>query len=200
MPVKPLLAAFLVLPLLAGAADANDACAELAPDSPVVRLAGLDDAGDPVLVDGRRLRLVGLAPRQDDAEASRFSVGIGAWRDRDLKLVLLGGADRWGRLPARLYVPAGVADAAPRNWAKSCWTRVWPFPCRRGDPPVAAAKPAWRGRERSRPRPRLRHQPLRGQAPPSTVMISPCSRHKKGGSCCWRGASPRSASARNGPI
>ena len=115
MPVKPLLAAFLVVPLLTGAAGASDACSELAPDSPVVRLAGLDDAGDPVLADGRRLRLVGLAPRQDDAEATRFAAGIGAWRDRDLKLVLLGAADRWGRLPARLYVPAGVADAAPRE-------------------------------------------------------------------------------------
>ncbi len=115
MPVKPLLAAVLVLPLLAGAAPANDACSELAPDSPTVRLAGLDDAGDPVLVDGRRLRLVGLAPRQDDAEAARFSAGIAAWRDRDLKLVLLGGADRWGRLPARLYVPTDAADAAPRE-------------------------------------------------------------------------------------
>ena len=115
MPVKPLLAAFLAVPLLAGAAGASDACSELAPDSPVVRLAGLDDAGDPVLADGRRLRLVGVAPRQDDAEASRFSVGIGVWRDRDLKLVLLGDADRWGRLPARLYIPAGVPDAAPRE-------------------------------------------------------------------------------------
>lgn len=115
MPVKPLLAAFLVVPLLASAVGANDACSELAPDSPTVRLAGLDDAGDPVLTDGRRLRLVGLAPRQDDAEAARFSAGIGAWRDHDLKLVLLGGVDRWGRLPARLYIPADAPDTAPRE-------------------------------------------------------------------------------------
>ena len=117
MPVKPLLAAFLALPLLAGAAGANDACSELTADSPTVRLSGLDEAGDPLLVDGRRLRLVGLAPRQDDTEAARFTAGLAAWRDRDLKLVLLGGPDRWGRLPARLYIPANEASAVPRELA-----------------------------------------------------------------------------------
>jgi hypothetical protein len=116
MPVKPLLAAFLVLPLLAGAAGASDACSQLAPGSPVVRLSGLDEAGDPVLVDGRRLRLVGLAPRQDDAEAARFAAGISRWRERDLALVLLGDVDRWGRLPARLYVPA-ADGSTPRDLA-----------------------------------------------------------------------------------
>ncbi|HEY5797391.1 MAG TPA: hypothetical protein VIU82_20475, partial [Bosea sp. (in: a-proteobacteria)] len=65
MPVKPLLVVVLALPLLAGVAAASDACSELAPDSPLVRLSGLDGAGDPMLADGRRLRLVGIAPRQD---------------------------------------------------------------------------------------------------------------------------------------
>lgn len=116
MPVKPLLAAFLVLPLLAGVAAANDACSQLAPDSPVVRLSGLDEAGDPVLADGRRLRLVGLAPRQDDVEAARFAAEISRWRERDLALVLLGDVDRWGRLPARLYVPA-ADGSTPRDLA-----------------------------------------------------------------------------------
>jgi hypothetical protein len=121
MPVKPLLAAahatILAWPLLASAAAASDACAELAPDSPVVRLSGLDGAGDPVLVDGRRLRLVGIAPRQDDAEAARFAAGIGRWRERELKLVLLGQADRWGRVPARLYDAVETDGAAPRELA-----------------------------------------------------------------------------------
>ncbi|PTM40636.1 hypothetical protein [Bosea sp. 124] len=122
MPVKPLLVVFLVaavlaLPPLAGPVRASDACSELAPDSPTVRLVGLDEAGDPVLADGRRLRLVGLAPRQDDAEAARFAAGIGPWRDRDLRLVLLGASDRWGRLPARLYAPAEDGEAIPRDVA-----------------------------------------------------------------------------------
>ena len=117
MTVKPLLAVLLALPLLAGTARAGDPCSELAPDSPVVRLAGLDGAGDPVLADGRRLRLVGLAPRQDDAEVARFASGIDSWRERDLMLVLLGEPDRWGRLPARLYGAAGASGAAPRELA-----------------------------------------------------------------------------------
>lgn len=121
MPVKPLLMVVLVAvlawQLLAGPAAASDACSELAPDSPVVRLSGLDGAGDPVLADGRRLRLVGIAPRQDDAEAARFAAGIGRWRELELKLVLLGEADRWGRLPARLYGAVEPAGAAPRELA-----------------------------------------------------------------------------------
>ncbi|WP_054144297.1 hypothetical protein [Bosea sp. AAP35] len=120
MPVKPLLASFLgvplvALPLLAGVAGASDACLQL-PDTPAVRLSGLDEAGDPVLLDGRRLRLVGLAPRQDEAEAARFAAGIGPWRERDLLLVLVGEADRWGRLPARLFEPA-AAGQMPRDVA-----------------------------------------------------------------------------------
>lgn len=115
MPVKPLLAAFLLGPLLCGAVRAGDVCSQLAPDSPVVRLAGLNDAGDPVLADGRPVRLVGLAPRQDEAEAARFARAIGGWRGRDLALVVLGEADRWGRLPVRLYETAD--SGSPRNLA-----------------------------------------------------------------------------------
>ncbi|MGQ3285675.1 MAG: hypothetical protein ACT6VC_21210, partial [Bosea sp. (in: a-proteobacteria)] len=94
MRLKPFLALLLALvaagPFPAGAAFAADACAVLAPDSPLVRLSGVDAAGDPVLVDGRRLRLVGLAPRQDEAEAARFAAGLLGWRGQDLALVLLG--------------------------------------------------------------------------------------------------------------
>lgn len=117
MPVKPLLVTVFALPLLIGAAAAQDACAELSPDSPLVHLSGLDGAGDPLLVDGRRLRLVGIAPRQDDGQAARFATGIERWRGRELKLVLLGEADRWGRLPARLYEPDGEPASAPRDLA-----------------------------------------------------------------------------------
>lgn len=117
MPVKPLLVVVIALPFLAGAAAASDPCSELSPDSPVVRLSGLDGAGDPVLADGRRLRLVGVAPRQDDTEAARFSAGIERWRARDLALVLLGEPDRWGRLPVRLYGAAEAAGGAPRELA-----------------------------------------------------------------------------------
>lgn len=141
MTVKPLLAAFLLLPALAAAAEPADGCAELSPDSPVVRLAGLDEAGDPVLADGRRLRLVGLAPRQDDAEAQRFAAGVLRRRGADFALVLLGEADRWGRLPARLFesgaAPArGLAEALVAEGAAMALPEARPARC---SPPPALA-------------------------------------------------------------
>jgi len=134
MTVKPLLAAFLLLPALAAAAEPADGCAELSPDSPVVRLAGVDQAGDPVLADGRRLRLVGLAPRQDDAEAQRFAAGVLRRRGADFALVLLGEADRWGRLPARLFesgaAPArGLAEALVAEGAAMALPEARPARC-----------------------------------------------------------------------
>lgn len=75
-------------------------------ESEVVRLAGVDAAGDPVLADGRVLRLVGIAPRQDDEEDARFRVALEAWRGRALRLLVLGPPDRWSRLPARLLADA----------------------------------------------------------------------------------------------
>ncbi|HEV7257122.1 MAG TPA: hypothetical protein VGN82_05005 [Bosea sp. (in: a-proteobacteria)] len=159
MPVKPLLvlvfATLLAWPLLAGMAVASDACSELAPDSPVVRLSGLDGAGDPVLVDGRRLRLVGLAPRQDDAEAARFADGIGRWRERELKLVLLGEADRWGRLPARLYEAGATPGDAPRELAAALLSEgaALPLPEARPARCDGGARPARTSRQRARPQP-----------------------------------------------
>lgn len=134
MTVKPLLAAFLLLPALAAAAEPADGCAELSPDSPVVRLAGLDEAGDPVLADGRRLRLVGLAPRQDDAEAQRFAAGVLRRRGADFALVLLGEADRWGRLPARLFesgaaLARGLAEALVAEGAAMALPEARPARC-----------------------------------------------------------------------
>ncbi|MDP3318678.1 MAG: hypothetical protein Q8S58_06075, partial [Bosea sp. (in: a-proteobacteria)] len=111
-----MLALLAVGPFLAGTTLAADACADLAEDSPVVRLSGVDAAGDPLLTDGRRLRLVGVAPRQDDGEAQRFEAGLGVWRGQDLALVLLGPPDRWGRLPARLFARAEGQE--PRNLAE----------------------------------------------------------------------------------
>lgn len=157
MTVKPLLAAFLLLPSLAGAAEMGDACAELSPDSPVVRLSGVDEAGDPLLSDGRRLRLVGLAPRQDDAEAERFAAGVLRRRGEDFSLVVLGEPDRWGRLPARLFEtgmgPArGLAEALIGEAAATALPEARPARCsppppklvtgsRRRQAPVAAAAP-----------------------------------------------------------
>jgi hypothetical protein len=110
MRMKPLLFAFLGLAALAQAAFAQEGCRDRIVAAPVVRLAGVDRDGDPVLEDGRALRLVGLAPRQDEREASRFAAGIAAWSGRDLKFLALAGPDRWGRLPARLFAPRGDAD------------------------------------------------------------------------------------------
>jgi hypothetical protein len=102
MPVKPEIIAFVVAACWAGAAAGSEACPDLLASAASVRLAGVDAAGDPVLADGRSLRLVGLAPRQDAAEVARFAAGIARWRDIELRLVPAGEPDRWGRLPARL--------------------------------------------------------------------------------------------------
>lgn len=113
MPVKPLLVAFVVALRFSGPAGALEACLGLTPETPTVKLAGLDSAGDPVLTDGRTLRLVGIAPRQDSAEQARFAAGIAAWQGRDVRLVALGGVDRWGRQPARLLLVSEEAGVEP---------------------------------------------------------------------------------------
>jgi len=117
MPVKPLIIVFVALTCWRSTAAAADACPDLPPETPKVQLAGLDAAGDPVLLDGRALRLVGLAPRQDAAEMARFRSEIARWRDRQLLLVATGAADRWGRLPARLLVQPETGSGEPRDLA-----------------------------------------------------------------------------------
>ncbi|MET3889975.1 hypothetical protein ABIE41_001051 [Bosea sp. OAE506] len=164
MSVKPLLAAFLLLPSLAAAAGTGDACAELSPDSPVVRLSGVDEAGDPVLADGRRLRLVGLAPRQDDAEAQRFEAGLRRRQGQDFAIVLLGEADRWGRFPARLFesgaVPArGLAEALIAEGAATALPEARPARCTPTPPIVAGAA--------------RRRQALTAAPPPAVPSLSP---------------------------
>lgn len=126
MRVKPLVAALASLAALSGAARAGDACPGLSAEAPTVRLSGIDDHGDPVLADGRRLRLVGLAPRQSEGEIDRFAAELLQWRDQDLRLVTLGGPDRWSRQPARLLVELGPEDepldlAAVLLHARAAW-------------------------------------------------------------------------------
>jgi hypothetical protein len=109
----------------------------------VVRLSGVDEVGDPVLADGRRLRLVGLAPRQDDAEVERFAAGVLRRRGEDFSLVLLGEPDRWGRLPARLFesgmTPArGLAEALIAEGAASALPEARPARCTPAPAKIAA--------------------------------------------------------------
>jgi hypothetical protein len=148
MAVKPLLIGFLVLGL-ASAAAADD-CVETIRAAPVATLAGVDAAGDPVLSDGRALRLVGLAPRQDAREAERFAAAIARWSGEELRLVVLGEADRWGRLPARLFlspneseaslaadiVAAGAAQALPEAAFPECGVKT------KAAPPAKATRAA----------------------------------------------------------
>lgn len=101
MGMKPRFAVFWAFALLHGAAGAALGCA-LPVDAEIVRLADLGPEGDPRLEDGRLLRLVGIAPRQDEAAAAVFASGISAHRSAPFRLLRLGEADRWGRVPARL--------------------------------------------------------------------------------------------------
>lgn len=117
MRVKPLLVALAGLVVLACSARADDYCTDISTETPAVTLTGVDAHGDPLLADGRRLRLVGLAPRQGATEAARFAAALALWRDHDLRLVLLGEPDRWGRLPARLVVAPDTPDAQPLDLA-----------------------------------------------------------------------------------
>jgi hypothetical protein len=117
MPVKPVVAAFLAVLAVAEARAAGGGCSDAATNAPAVRLAGLDAAGDILLDDGRRVRLVGLAARQDEAEAARFAAGIAEWTGKAFSLVPLAGPDRWGRLPARLLAVAEASAGTPVDLA-----------------------------------------------------------------------------------
>jgi hypothetical protein len=104
MRVKSLLAIVIFATLAAPPARAAPGCLP-GEAATAVQLSGLDPSGDPLLGDGRRLRLVGLAPRQSAEEASRFDTGLRRFLGHPLTLTLLGEPDRWGRLPARLTIP-----------------------------------------------------------------------------------------------
>lgn len=155
MQVKPSFAALLLVALLAQppgalAQAADDACATPAA-AETVRLAGLDRHGDLLLEDGRSLRLAGLAPRQSEAERERFATGIARWRGAALRLVPIGSADRWGRIPARLLaaddigqpdlaaalLTAGAALRLPEPGLAAC-NEIW----RKAEPQAAAPRGA----------------------------------------------------------
>ncbi|BCB17877.1 hypothetical protein OCUBac02_07710 [Bosea sp. ANAM02] len=117
MRVKSLLAIVMFAALSIAPARAAPGCA---PDdaATIVQLTGLDPAGDPLLQDGRRLRLIGLAPRQGPEETSRFDAGLRGFTGRPLGLSLLGEPDRWGRLPARLSVPPASSGESAQDLAQ----------------------------------------------------------------------------------
>lgn len=115
MRVKSLLAIVIFAALPIAPARAAPGCA---PADATVQLSGLDPAGDPLLGDGRRLRLVGLAPRQNPEERSRLETGLRDFLGRPLGLSLLGEPDRWGRLPARLSVPSATLGEPAQDLAQ----------------------------------------------------------------------------------
>lgn len=117
MRVKSLLVAVTIQALAVVPAAFAAGCPAPEGEVATVRLAGTDAAGDPLLADGRSLRLIGLAPRQDAAEAARFGAGLAPYKDRALELAIAGERDRWGRWPARLYIPAEVPGGPRQNLA-----------------------------------------------------------------------------------
>lgn len=118
MWVKSLLAIVILAVFPAAPAHAASGCPQDESAATTVQLTGLDPAGDPLLDDGRRLRLVGLAPRQSAEETSRFDAGLRHFIGRPLSLTLLGQPDRWGRFPARLSVPSPSSAATPQDLAR----------------------------------------------------------------------------------
>lgn len=109
MRMKPRFVVFWVVASLCGAAGPALGCG-LPAGVETVRLAGLGSGGDPRLDDGRLVRLVGIAPRQNDGQAANFASGIAAYRGMPFRLQPLGEADRWGRLPARLVREDGSGN------------------------------------------------------------------------------------------
>lgn len=117
MTVKPLLLALSILSMPLPVAHAAEPCHDEAPEPVAVQLSGFNATGDPILTDGRTLRLVGLAPRPDAAGEARFQAGLSTFIGRDLLIVLAGEKDRWGRWPARLFVAAAPAAGADQDVA-----------------------------------------------------------------------------------
>lgn len=158
MRVKPSFAA--IVPFLVGMAAsatmaqaADDACATVE-GAELVRLAGLDRHGDPLLADGRTVRLAGLAPRQNDTERERFATQLARWHGREFRLAPLGAPDRWGRLPARLLAAddaafAGQPDMSAALLAAGAALRL-------PEPGLAACNELWRKAE---PRPAVAGKP-----------------------------------------
>ncbi|WID99059.1 hypothetical protein QO058_12885 [Bosea vestrisii] len=124
----------------------GDAC--VIPDSAeLVRLAGLDRHGDLLLADGRTVRLAGLAPRQGDAERERFAAQLTRWHGQPFRLAPLGGADRWGRLPARLLAADGAADTLGGQPDLTAALLTERIALRLPEPGLAACNEIWRKAE-----------------------------------------------------
>lgn len=154
MRVKPPFAAIL---LVLGSMAASTAVTRAADDicatpeaTEVVSLAGLDRHGDPLLADGRTVRLVGLAPRQNDAERERFTAQLTRWQGQAFRLAPLGGADRWGRLPARLLAAEGATDPFAGQPDLTAALLAGGAALRLAEPGLAACNELWRKAE---PRP-----------------------------------------------
>jgi hypothetical protein len=150
MRVKPsftVIPAFLAIMAASSAVTraGDDACAT-AEGAELVSLAGLDRHGDLLLADGRSVRLAGLAPRQNDAERERFAAQLARWHGQAFRLALLGGTDRWGRVPARLLAAegddalAGQPDLAAAMLAEGAALRL-------PEPGLAACNEVWRKAE-----------------------------------------------------
>ena len=118
MRVKSLLAIVIFAALAAMPAWATPDCVPNSDPAISVQVTGLDPAGDLLLGDGRKLRLIGLAPRQSAEETSRFDAGLRGFIERPLGLSLLGEPDRWGRLPARLSVPPATSGEPAQDLAQ----------------------------------------------------------------------------------
>ena len=117
MRVKSLLATVMIAGASGHPVGAATDCAAPPAETTAVRLAGVNAAGDPVLGDGRVLRLVGLAPHQDSGQQERFRTGLQPFTDRALDLAILGEPDRWGRLPSRLFIPEDASGGQRRELA-----------------------------------------------------------------------------------
>lgn len=159
MRVKPSFAALLFvaahgLPPGAVAQAPDDGCTTVAPKESV-RLAGLDRHGDLLLDDGRTVRLAGLAPRQSEAERASFAAQIEARRGAAFGFAPVGGADRWGRIPARLLPLAAAAGSETELTVAMLAAGA---ALRLPEPGLAACNEIWRKAElqalaRSRPPP-----------------------------------------------
>lgn len=151
MRVKPSFAVivpFLVVMVASAGVTraADDACAT-AGGTELVRLAGLDRHGDLQLADGRSIRLAGLAPRQNDAERQRFAAQLAHWHGLVFRLAPLGGADRWGRLPARLLTADEAPDALAGQPDLSAALLAKGAALRLPEPGLAACNEIWRKAE-----------------------------------------------------
>lgn len=144
MTVKPLLLALALLGASLLAGRAAEPCPDNSAEAVPARLSGLDAAGDPLLADGRPLRLIGLAPRQDAAEDARFRAGLEPFIGRDLLLAIAGEKDRWGRWPAHLFVETttgtrqDVALLLQKDGAALPMPEAQAAACRRDSPGVQA--------------------------------------------------------------